>query len=208
MKPSTWPPGRSGRLAPGAPVLPFPPAEMESAALFMPEPASAVASSFSTAPMPGGPPAPLRKRGAWRAGRRPRPPGGLKAGEHERARGMIQRLFDIRLHHRVGVRRLCRIIVEQRGGALPMDRLEQLRMVRRFIGGGAARPHEPVASHQAEHDCSLPMLPLKPPGIAMREAMRRAREYHAHPGWFERYGGCGVPRSAAAAQAPQPAEAQ
>ena len=46
-----------------------------------------------------------------------------------------------------------------------------------------------------------PMQPLRPPGIAMREAVRRAREYHAHPGWYERYGSVGLAANVSGAEA-------
>ena len=128
------------------------------------------------------PPGTRRKRRAAR-----QPSYGLKLADQARARAAMQLLFGVRVHHCAGVRKLCCIIVRHRGGAVPMDRLAQVRMVQRFVEMAAPAP-------DALHDCSLPMPPLKTPGVAMRDAMRRAREYHAPPGWFERYGRCGVPR--------------
>jgi len=117
---------------------------------------------------------------------------GLGAVERARARLLIERLLGVRVGPMAGVRRLARIIVRSRGGALPIDRLEQVWLVRRFVEEGAA---ELDAAEEWEGGPDLrnrPMQPLKPPGVAMQDAVRRAHAYHAIPGWYERYGKVGL----------------
>jgi len=117
---------------------------------------------------------------------------GLGAAERGRARLLIERLLRVRVGPMAGLRRLARIIARGRGGAVPIDRLEQVWLVRRFVEEGAA---ELEAAEEWEGGPDLrnrPMQPLKPPGIAMQDAVQRARAYHAIPGWYERYGKVGL----------------
>jgi hypothetical protein len=124
--------------------------------------------------------------------RHARPTYGLGAAEHARARTLIERLFGARLGASASLRRLARAITRHRGGAVPIDRVEQVWLVRRFVEEGAAELEAEDGWEGGAELCRAPMPPLKPPGIAMQDAMRRAREYHATPGWYERYGKVGL----------------
>lgn len=85
-------------------------------------------------------------------------------------RARIASVWYVHMHSRTSVESCARVICDHKGLAVPSTKDDQMALCEAFL-------KEPLPSSE------LPkMVPLKPPSVAMKDAIAKARAYHAMPG--------------------------